>query len=203
MSRKLLALLCALYVAFLPSIALAQVPATTDEDPVAHTLFGRVGVYDPLKILRITEEYPIQTGVPAPFVEANAVPVTTGFKIMGNGWTAYPYQFRGVTITRVGTAGAAVDRSYLYLFSSDDNIIWNPVTSPTSLVVGNSVAADTAKVDTMMVALPSAPASQTWFLPLPTQIYGYLGRYLAFGAKRDSTNGTAMTMTITWLGRSY
>lgn len=149
-----------------------------------------------------TEAAPRETDAPAPYVSVTNGKVFTGLQLMGTGWTAYPYQMRGVYISRTtATGGGNVPPTRMYLFTSDDSNIWTPVGGPAAW---GTVLHDSTKVDTLVATMPSVPLSGSMFIPIPTQTYGYLGKYLAIFAVRDSTTNTPIqTLTIAWFGRKY
>jgi hypothetical protein len=156
-----------------------------------------VGV-DPSGILRMTEEYPITTQR-GEFAAGTLIPLHTGLKAVGNGWSASPYGNRILRVTRAATGGAAVDRLYLYLFSSDDNTTFRPLLrSLNAATTAYASLADTAAVDTVQISIPSTPATLDIYYQIPD---GYMGDYVQIWAKRDSTASTAQTLTTRWYYR--
>jgi hypothetical protein len=153
---------------------------------------------DPSGILRTTEEYPITTQR-GEFAAGTLVPLHTGLKAVGNGWSASPYGNRILRVTRAATGGAAVDRLYLYLFTSDDNVTFRPLfRSLNAAATAAGSLADTAAVDTVQISIPSSPATFDAYYQIPDW---YLGDYVQIWAKRDSTASTAQTLTTRWYYR--
>jgi len=152
-------------------------------------------------IWRLTEEYPPQLQatrlVLASFT--TKVAVTTGLKQIGNSVSAHPWGYRAFEIERAATGGAAVDPLFLYLFTSDDNTNFYPV-SRCEAWNTTGAAADTSLADTLMARLPAAGANASRMIwSVPDCIYG--GRYLSIFAKRDSTASTVQSLGIAWVGR--
>lgn len=170
-------------------------------DGTAHRAFRS----DSNGIQRTTEEYPI-TSQRVAFTAAAAVAVTTGLKAIGNGYGISPYGRRllRITATRVGSVSSPM---YVYLYSSDDNVTYRPLLAPmgtSAAALGtNAIAAlqDTAKVDTVMIAVPLGTTGvnhDAWYM-IPSELN--LGRYVQLWAKRDSstvTAGTTATLGLTW-----
>jgi hypothetical protein len=163
-------------------------------DGASHRVFRS----DPSGILRTTEEYPITTQR-GEFTAGTLIPLHTGLKAVGNGWSASPYGNRILRVTRAATGGAAVDRLYLYLFTSDDNVTFRPLfRSLNAAATAAGSLADTAAVDTVQISIPSSPATFDAYYQIPDW---YLGDYVQIWAKRDSTASTAQTLTTRWYYR--
>jgi hypothetical protein len=152
---------------------------------------------DPNGILRTAEEYPnvLQS---AAFTAAVSENVHVGLKQIGNGWSVSPYGDRVVRIRRTATGTNGINPCYLYLFSSDNNVNFTPLVPSTAWT---TTANDTNKVDTLMVSLPAVASGTTIESRFALPQGDYPGRYLAIWARRDSANGTAQTLTITFEGR--
>lgn len=159
---------------------------------------NRVARLDPNGILKVTEEYPAQYQTDRTTLCVSEA-VTRGLKFLGF-WYCGPFAQRSLVVTRTGS-GTAVDRLYLYLYGSDDNITYYPVMQDPAWSndgVANAPA-DTALCDTMRVTVPARMTTAKFTFPQ----HIYPGRYLAIYAVRESTSGTGQTVTITAEGRMF
>ncbi len=162
---------------------------------------NRIAKSDPNGILRITEEYPITTQIETPTV-GTVVAITTGLKAIGNGYGIWPFGRRTFHIERAATGGAAVNPCYIYFFGSNDNVTFVPFMLPIGTAATplpfEALAAwqDTAKTDTVMIMLPSSPATLVRDYAFPTGID--LPPYIQPWSRRDSTASTVMTLTTRW-----
>lgn len=157
-------------------------------------------------ILRATEEYPPQLQNDR-FPAATNVKLTTGLKQLGLGWSVSPFGDRSVTLTRYcGTTGSSkMDVVRLYLYGSDDDQTYYPISPATVWTAANT--GDSTKVDTLMAIIPSTGGTSRFWrgkFALPSADY-YPGRYLALFGARDSTSGSAppdsVVLSITFEGR--
>jgi hypothetical protein len=137
--------------------------------------------------LIVTEDAPIPYQTETEVMATN-VNVFTGIRAIGNGATVYPFQKSTLLVTRTATGGASVDKLYLYLFGSDNNVDFYPVLDAFKFAAFDSTAYDSLKFE-----VPSLFG--TFKVDVPQEIY--VGRYLAVYAKRDSGASTVQTLTLT------
>lgn len=166
----------------------------------------RVWKMDPNGIGRVTEEYPI-TSQRVSYTAASGVSVHTGLKAIGNGYLLSPYGQRVLHVQSTRASGGTVALSYLYIYFSDDNVTYKPLLAPmgtSAAPLGISAIAalqDTAKTDTVMIALPQSPAAYDAYYTIPADIPA--SAYIQIWARRDSATAavTTQTLTLTWLLR--
>lgn len=205
--KKSLAVLCAVWIAFVPNIALAQVPATTDADPASGKQFGRVGIYDASKVLRTTEEYPYQLQNDMyPAADTTTVVFNGVIRPVGLAWSVSPFGARNVLVT-LSRNGVAT-RLKLYLYGSDDGTTFFPVMAQTG--VWTITDSDSNKADTLQAVIgtqqfPGANGGSNtvrqFKLPLPEDVY--YGRYVQIWAARFDSAFTAAQGQATHIGLKY
>lgn len=151
-----------------------------------------------------TEAYPSWQQTDAQPLASFSSPVSihAGLKQVGNAWSAAPFLQAGLLwVQRVSTGTNGSDPTYIYLFSGNDLDNLKPMTTKDAWQPGlNASAADTAKCDTVRCILPAGTGGQTFNMRIPLPD-GYPGRYVAAYAKRDSSSGTAQTLSLQWEGR--
>lgn len=184
--------------------AYAQSPATVDNDPSTGAQFGRAGVYDPNKILRITEEYPQQlqnvNQLAATFDSTTGAQLTTGLKKIGVGVTFAPYGWSSLVVQRSAIRQGATSVR-IYLFGSDDDVTYYPVIGSDCIKTNAvSAAGDSSTCDTVHFVIPNTAAAARWKVTIDANKV-YPGRYLALYAVRDSFAGSSCRLGWAMEGR--
>ena len=200
--NRLIAALAALTVLVTPIMALAQpavVPHYYDSNGIARPAGTKV---DASGIPRFTEEYPYQLQTEV-YVAGTNIPVHQGLKQLGNVWAVHPNGDRVVKLRRTTTGGAGAGVVRLFLFGSDDGVNSYPL-MPASVWSAANAIGDSTRTDTLSCLIPATSPTSTgvyeFKITLPSADV-YPGRYLSLWGWRDSTNGSATTLSITFEGR--
>jgi len=148
---------------------------------------------DPSGILRMTEEYPVEYQVQrqsmaAGFrVAAGSLTAPTIYPL-GNSVAVYPFHHKGIFFDReTGAMGV-----HLYIFSSYDDIDFNPASS----TAGWGKNDPGATPDTLYTYI--GPTQSSIFIPLPDL---YIGRYIGLFGFADSTADSSSVISLTFEGR--